>query len=129
MISERTVGERFAVAIAARDAAVLTDVLADDVDFRGMTPGRFWEARSASEVVDDIILGRWFEPSDHIEAIERIDTDVFADCQRMSYRFRVQNHTGTFTVEQQAYYTVMAGRIVWLRIMCSGYRAATPSVP
>jgi hypothetical protein len=98
MISERTVGERFAVAIAARDAAVLTDVLADDVDFRGMTPGRFWEARSASEVVDDIILGHWFEPSDHIEAIERIDTDVVADCQRMSYRFRVQNHTGTFTV-------------------------------
>ena len=99
-----------------------------------MTPGRFWNAESAAEVVDDVILGCWFDPDDRIDAIERIDTDAFADCERVSYRFRVTNPCGTFTVEQQAYFTVSGGRIPWLRIMCSGFRrpqygvAASPSV-
>ena len=30
------------------------DVLAPDVDFRAMTPNRFWESRSAREVVEEI---------------------------------------------------------------------------
>ena len=120
-----TIGERFAAAIASKDVAALTGLLVENVDFRAMTPGRLWEAHSASDVAN-AILGHWFAPSDHIEAIEPVDTDGFADCQKVSYRFRVTNPAGTFTVEQHAYFTVIAERIVWLRMMCSGYRSAPP---
>jgi hypothetical protein len=116
-------GERFARAIAAKDASALLDVLAPDVDFRAMTPGRFWEAGSAEEIVDDIIFGRWFEPSDHIDALESIESDTVADRERVVYRFHVTNADGSFLVEQSAYYDVTDGdRISWLRVMCVGYR-------
>jgi hypothetical protein len=115
-------GERFARAIAAKDAPALLAVLAPDVDFRAMTPGRFWEASSAKEIVDDVILGRWFEPSDHIDAVESVESEAVADRERVIYRFRVSNDDGSFLVEQSAYYEVVDDRISWLRIMCAGYR-------
>ena len=40
----KTVAERFVHAYTQHNRADLLDVLAPDVDFRGMTPGRFWEA-------------------------------------------------------------------------------------
>ena len=116
------VGERFARAIAAKDAATLVGLLGPEVDFRAMTPGRFWEASSPAEVVDDVIFGRWFEPTDRIEAIEAIENDVVVDRERVGYRFRVTNDEGEFVVEQQAYLGVEDDTIAWLRIMCSGYR-------
>jgi len=119
---EMPVGERFARAVAAKDAPALIELLAPDVDFRAMTPGAFWEASSAAELVDDVILGRWFEPSDRIEAIEEIENDVVVDRQRVGYRFRVTNDEGTFIVEQQAYLGVENDMVNWLRVMCSGYR-------
>jgi ketosteroid isomerase-like protein len=116
-------GERFARAIAAKDAPALHDVLAPDVDFRAMTPGRFWEAATAKQVVDDVILGRWFEPSDRIDALESVESDTVADRERVVYRFHVTNPDGSFLVEQCAYYDVTDDdRISWLRVMCAGYR-------
>jgi hypothetical protein len=115
-------GERFARAIAAKDAPALLDVLAPDVDFRAMTPGRFWEAGSAREIVDDVILGHWFEPSDHIDALESVESETVADRERVIYRFHVTNADGSFVVEQSAYFAVVDDRISWLRIMCAGYR-------
>jgi hypothetical protein len=116
------VGERFARAIAAKDAPGLLELLASDIDFGGMTPGRFWEATSADELVNDVIFGRWFSTTDHIEAIEAVDRDVVVDRERVGYRLRVKNDDGEFLVEQQAYFAVADDRIAWLRIMCSGYR-------
>jgi hypothetical protein len=94
------VGERFARAGAARDGSALLTLLTPDVDFRGMTPNRVWEAKSAS-----------------------VDAATVVDRHRVGYRFRLTNPDGTFAVEQQAYYEVDGARISWLRIMCSGYRA------
>ena len=37
-------GERFARTLAAQDADALKELLAPDVSFRALTPGRFWEA-------------------------------------------------------------------------------------
>jgi hypothetical protein len=116
------VGERFARAIAAKDAAMLGELLGSEIDFRAMTPGRIWEASSPAEVVDDVIFGHWFEPTDRIEAIEAIENDVVVDRERVGYRFRVVNDEGEFVVEQQAYLGVEDDSIAWLRIMCSGYR-------
>ena len=33
-----------------------------------MTPGRFWESDDAGDVIDSIILGKWFKTSDRIAA-------------------------------------------------------------
>lgn len=116
------VGERFARAIAAKDAGAITALLGSEIDFRAMTPGRIWEASSPAAVVDDVIFGHWFEPTDRIEAIEAIENDVVVDRERVGYRFRVVNDEGEFIVEQQAYLGVEHDTIAWLRIMCSGYR-------
>jgi hypothetical protein len=126
-MSPAAVGERFARAIAAKDAPALLDVLAPDVDFRAMTPGRFWEANSAKEIVDDVIFGRWFDSSDRIDALESVESGTVADRERVVYRFRVTNADGAFLVEQSAYYEVIDDRISWLRVMCAGYRPVPAS--
>jgi hypothetical protein len=115
-------GERFARAIAAKDAPALLGLIAPGIDFRAMTPGRFWEAGSPAQLVDEVILGNWFEPTDRIEAIEEIENGEVADRESVRYRFRVTNEDGEFLVEQQAYLCVEDEGITWLRIMCSGFR-------
>ncbi len=119
---EMPLGERFARAIAAKDGPALLAALSPNVDFRALTPGRFWEADSAAEVVDEVILGHWFEPSDRIDGIEQIENDAVADTERVGYRLRVTNADGTSLVEQQAYLRAGDDGITWLRIVCSGYR-------
>lgn len=116
------IGERFAQALARKDAPGLLDLLDTEIDFRGLTPGRFWEASSAGALVDDIILGAWFEVDDHIDALEDVQLGSVVDRDRVSYRLRVTNPDGAFVVEQQAYFGVENDRITWLRIMCSGFR-------
>ena len=116
------VGERFARAIAAKDAPALLGILSTQVDFRAMTPGHFWETDSAVEVVNDVIFGHWFKPTDRIEMIEAIEHDVVVDRERVGYRFRVTNGSGTFVVEQQAYLSIQDDEVVWLRIMCAGHQ-------
>jgi ketosteroid isomerase-like protein len=114
-------GRDFARALAAKDAQGLLDLLHPDVEFRAVTPGRSWEADDR-EAVLAVLLGKWFEPTDEIEAVERVESDAFADRQRVGYRFRVSNPEGSFLVEQQAYLSELDGRIGWMRVVCSGYR-------
>jgi hypothetical protein len=115
-----SLGEDFARTIAAKDHARLRRLLHDDLDFRAMTPGKVWDADGPSDVLTAV--GMWFDESDDIEGVEAIETDSFADCERVGYRFRVRNADGVYLVEQQAYLSQRDGRIGWLRILCSGYR-------
>ena len=117
------IGERFAEALAKKDTTALLDLLDSEVDFRGLTPSRSWEASSARALVDDILLGAWFEATDHIDSLEDVQLGSVADRSRVSYLLRVSNPDGVYLVEQQAYFGVENGRISWLRILCSGYRA------
>jgi hypothetical protein len=117
------IGERFAEALAKKDTTALLDLLDSEVDFRGLTPSRFWEASSARALVDDILLGAWFEATDHIDSLEDVQLGSVADRSRVSYLLRVSNPDGIYLVEQQAYFGVENGRISWLRILCSGYRS------
>ena len=72
-------GERFAAALAAKDAAGLQSLLADEIDFRALTPSRFWEESTPEAVVGDVILGHWFDPSDAITAVESVETGHVED--------------------------------------------------
>jgi hypothetical protein len=120
-VSEQ-LGEAFARAIAAKDHARVVELLHPELDFRAMTPGRMWDATGPADVVT--ALEQWFEDSDVIEGIDKVETDRFADRERVGYRFRVRNEDGLHLVEQQAYLSLRDGQIGWLRIMCSGFRPA-----
>ena len=115
------IGPALAQAIAVKDADGLRALLAPDVDFTAITPRRYWDSGDRDEVVS-IVFGGWFEDRDHIDAVEHVDTDSFADRQRVGYRFSVTNPDGRFLVEQQAYLGVEDGRIGWMRLVCSGFR-------
>jgi hypothetical protein len=99
----------------------VTALLHPDVDFRGLTPRRVWEASDAKSVVDDILMSS-FEPSDELERLVSMQTEAFADRARVGYRLEGHNPDGPFVVEQQAYYQERDGRIGWMRVVCSGFR-------
>jgi hypothetical protein len=118
---DTTLGRAFADALSRKNFAEIAALLQPEIDFRGLTPGRAWEASSARAVIDDV-LRRWFEDSDELEELVCTRSDSFADRQHVSYRFVGRNENGPFVVEQQAYYTERDGRIEWMRILCSGFR-------
>ncbi len=117
-----TLGSEFAHALQRKDAERLADLLARELDFRALTPKRAWEASDPDGAIS-IIFGHWFEDDDEIRALEHVETDEFADRERVGYRLSVENPEGRFLVEQQAYLSPSPdGRIGWMRIVCSGYR-------
>lgn len=115
-----TLGERFAKALAAKDASGVCAVTAPDLDFRAMTPGRFWEARSHDDLVD-VLFGSWLEPSDEVVALLSTSTGAVSTRQHVAYRLHLRNADGDALMEQQMYYDVADGRISWARVMCSGF--------
>jgi len=119
-----SVGERFARALAEKDAAALKLVLRSDVDFRAMTPGKFWEANDVDVVVDEMMLGTWFVPERQITNVVSVTTDRVGSLDRVGYRFTVKRPDGEFVIEQQAYLQTDGDTISWLRIMCSGFLPA-----
>jgi hypothetical protein len=119
--SESDLAHRFTAALAARDAGTLRSLFGAQVDFRALTPGQVWEAGTPEALVNDVILGSWFEPSDVIQRIESVQHGRVGTRTRIGYRLRVQNPIGTFTVEQQAFCDLVDGRITWLRLLCSGF--------
>ncbi|HEY4428810.1 MAG TPA: hypothetical protein VGN08_11455 [Solirubrobacteraceae bacterium] len=118
-----TLGADFARALADKDHGRLGELMASELDFQAMTPRKTWEATDPDAVLS-ILFGHWFEDTDDIEALDRLETDSFADRERVGYRFRVGNPEGRFLVEQQAYISQRDGQIVWMRVLCSGYRPA-----
>ena len=118
-------GVRLAEAIAAKDTDALTSLLAPDLDFRALTPGKFWEATTPGDVAE-VVFGTWFKVSDHVDALVHVTegADV-EDTHEVGYRLAITNADGPHTVEQQAYYRTEDGRISYLRVMCSGYRPSS----
>jgi hypothetical protein len=126
MSDPNTLGAEFVHALAERDAPRLSGLFAPEFDFQAMTPNRTWQAQDADGVLE-IVFGHWFEDSDRIDSLERLETDSFADRERVGYRLAVSNPEGRFLVEQQAYLSDGAGygKIAWMRVLCSGYRPVT----
>ncbi len=115
-------GRAYARAVAGKDRPGLLELLADDIDFRALTPGRAWEATTGNEVAD-VLFGSWFEPQDDIVGLISAEEGApVEDTRHLTYRFAVRNPDGEFTVEQQAYFRTSEGRIAYLRVLCSGFR-------
>jgi hypothetical protein len=114
-------GEEFVAAIAKRDRGGLRSLLSEDVDFKGLTPGRLWEAEDV-DGVDAIVFGRWFEEHERITAVTHVEIGEVAGVDRVGYRFELETPDGPRVVEQQAYFKVRDDRIVHMRLVCSGFR-------
>jgi hypothetical protein len=120
-IAEDTLGATYAQALAAKDFERVAELLAPQLDFRGLTPRRQWEATTREQVVGEI-LTTWFDDDDHIQQVLSIETSMIGqDCERVTYRFSGENGDGPFVVEQHAVYTAEDGRITWMRVLCSGF--------
>jgi hypothetical protein len=116
-----TLGAEFARALAVKDFGRVAELLHPEIEFRGITPNRTWEASDPEGVISGV-LRRWFDESDEILALELLDADAFADRERVGYRFSVERPGGRFLVEQQAYLADREGQIGWMRVLCSGFR-------
>jgi hypothetical protein len=116
-----TLGAEFARALAVKDFGRIRELVHPEIDFRGLTPSRSWEA-SDVETLISTVLAEWFGESDEIEGLEALETGAVGDRERVGYRFSVRNPDGRFVVEQQAYLSPRDGRIGWLRVLCSGFR-------
>jgi ketosteroid isomerase-like protein len=121
-------GAAFAEAFAAKDFEAVAALLHPDVDFRGLTPNRTWQASAPGQVVDEI-LRMWLEDSDVVEEVLDVQSDTVADTARVGYRLRGHNPDGPFVMEQQAYLRERDGRIGWMRVLCSGMRPLESAPP
>lgn len=113
-------GEAFAQALAAKDAAAIRALTTPDLDFKALTPRRFWEASTQDELVE-ILFGSWLEPSDEVVSLLSTTTGEVATRQHVAYRLHLRNASGDSLMEQQMYYQETDGRISYARIMCSGF--------
>lgn len=120
LMDSTSLGQRFVDGLSRKDSSELLSILSPEVDFRGMTPGRFWEAQDSTAVVNDILLGEWFEPTDSVSEVLAVETAEVGHRNRVGYRLIVENPDGRFLVEQQAYYEQQGNQIGWLRVMCCG---------
>jgi hypothetical protein len=120
-----SLGQRFAQALRDRDPGRLKALLGEKVDFRAMTPTRFWESTDPDAVVDETILGIWFAPERGRIELLSVDCDEVGPVERVGYRLRIEGSDGPSVVEQQAYLRATGGRVEWLRIMCTGFLPGT----
>src|SRR5215211_395019 len=117
----KALGAQFATAFTEKDFERAGELLHPDIDFRALTPSRFWEASSPEQVTSEI-LPRWLEPQDDVQSLDSLESERVADRERVGYRFTVTNPDGRFVVEQQAYVSERDGKIDWMRVVCSGFR-------
>ena len=117
-----TAGERFARALAAKDGDALCVLLADQVDFQALTPGRHWQASTGRQAVEEIILACWFGAEDDITELCSVAASRVSEREHVAYRVRVRRAGRDYLVEQQAYYRTDGSHITWMRVLCSGYQ-------
>ena len=99
----------------------MAELLHPEIDFRALTPNRFWEARGPRAVIDEV-LSAWIEEGEQVEELQRVETATVVDRERVGYRYRLRNARGVHLVEQQAFLSERDGKIDTMRVLCSGSR-------
>ena len=114
-------GRRFVEALASEDAEAVRAVLHPEIDFRALTPDRFWRPTTATRCSRSCsVCGS--RPTTNSRNSFSAYADVFADREQIRLRFRGRNRDGAMLVEQQAYLAQRDSLIGWTRIVCSGER-------
>jgi hypothetical protein len=69
-----TLGTEFARAFAGKDGGRVRELVHAEIDFRGLTPNRSWEASDPDALVE-ILFGRWLEDTDEVQSLDSVETD------------------------------------------------------
>jgi hypothetical protein len=117
---ESGVATTFVDALVARDVTRAVALLHPDVDFRAMTPNRIWDPEGAAGV--EAVLRAWFEdPDEEIHAIRATEPVSLERTVRVGWLVDISDADGPHVFEQQAYVREEDARIVWMRVICSGW--------
>ncbi|HEX4726228.1 MAG TPA: hypothetical protein VH298_00425 [Jatrophihabitans sp.] len=123
--TEQALGIQLAQAIADQDTAALRALFATPVAFSAVTPKRFWDAETAVQAVDDILLGAWFGSSTVVTGMTVLDSGMVGDVEKITYQLALVRDGVPSVVEQSAYLNLDDGLISQLRLACSGIRPVT----
>jgi hypothetical protein len=121
------VGHAFVEAIARRDWAALERCFAPDVHFQAVVPNAarpFRDKPDAASAVEQI--RKWFSDADPLVLADS-EVGMIADRLAIRYRFTGHDPDGDFVVEQDAFAEVSDGRVVSMRLVCSGFINSTPA--
>ena len=89
-------------AVTNLDLGRARDLLDPEIDFRGMTPNKVWEADGPEEVV--AALRKWLQnPERDVSSVEATEPLTVEDTQRVGWRVSGQRPDGQFAFEQHAY--------------------------
>ncbi len=117
--SPQDVGETFVSALAARDFNALEQLFMLKASFRSLVPSGERFGSTASAAVG--WLRDWFGDEDTIEVI-RSATEMLHDVLSLRYRLRTHNkQDGWQIIQQDAYCEIQDGRILGMRLVCSGF--------
>jgi SnoaL-like protein len=120
-ISPEALGQAFVDALARRDWTGLEGCLAADIRFRAVVPNEerpFRDKTDAGGVVEQ--LKKWFADCDPL-VLEESDVRMIRDRLVIQYRFSGHDDDGDFVVEQDAFAEVDDGKLVSMRLVCSGF--------
>ena len=119
-IAESGLANALTDAIVARDVSRAVALLHPEIDFRAMTPNKFWEASGPAEV--DAILRDWLEdPDEELQSIEATQPVALLNTVRTGWLVHISDSRGPHLFEQQAYVRERDGQIDWMRVICSGW--------
>jgi len=113
-------GKRFLAALSRRDYGALGECFAADGTLRGIVPPGLREADGREAITVRFRL--WTEDIADYEIVES-DAAPFADLLRLRWAVQgVDPELGLNAYEQTAYAEVADGKIVRMRLACSGHR-------
>jgi hypothetical protein len=139
-----SLGRELIEALAKGDFERVRGVLHPEVHLRGLTPGKFDEAKGDAAVDRAIeIFKLWFfEDEDHLESVEWCDVQRVGRGARWKLSFGLRGKSpgmsdryaaakrreiaadADWIVEQEAYFEVRDGKIAWMIMLCGGYHPA-----
>jgi hypothetical protein len=97
-------------------------LLDPDIDLRGMTPSRFWEAKGADAAMRDVFRPLFDDPEEEDRELIEVSSGAVESTRSVRYRVRARDPgAGRFVYEQIAYYRLGGDdRVSWMRLACSG---------
>ncbi len=108
-------------ALVDRDPAMMAQVLAPGAELRALIPPGLRQASGADQAAS-LVLG-WFADASAVE-LRDSDAIVIGPRTRLRYRLRVTEGDDVYDVEQVAYFTLGADRILAADLLCSGFHQA-----
>jgi len=118
-----TPGIEFANAFLTKNFDQAGAVFVESAPFMVSTPGRTFEGSGPEGVVN--VLSSFLQDDDLVEKIIKVEEDAVGPRKHLVFRFLVNSGGTTYECEQHGYYdTEESGKIVKMRILCSGWLKA-----